>query len=32
VIRQADYVACHKQSYVTNYDMLDNLKPGGIFV
>jgi len=32
VIRQADYVACHKQSYVTNYDLLNNLKPGGIFV
>ncbi|HRD17569.1 MAG TPA: pyruvate:ferredoxin (flavodoxin) oxidoreductase [Candidatus Marinimicrobia bacterium] len=31
-INLADYVACHKQSYVNNYDMLVNLKPGGIFV
>lgn len=31
-IKYADYVACHKQSYVYNYDLLENIKPGGTFV
>lgn len=31
-INHADYVACHKQSYVYQYDLLENIKPGGIFV
>lgn len=31
-ISQADYIGCHKQSYVNNYDMLVNLKPNGIFI
>ncbi len=31
-INHADYIACHKQSYVYNYDLLENIKPGGIFV
>jgi len=31
-ITSADYVACHKTSYIDKYDMLDSLKEGGIFV
>lgn len=32
LVTHADYVACHNQSYVNKYDLLKNLKPGGIFV
>ena len=32
LIEEADYVACHKQSYVYQYDVLDGLKKGGTFV
>lgn len=33
LIEEADYVACHKDSYVQRaYPMLDTLKDGGIFV
>ncbi len=32
LINQADYVACHSQAYLTQYDMLSDLKPGGIFL
>ncbi len=32
LITDADYVACHKQSYVTKYDLLKGLKKGGVFV
>ena len=28
----ADFVACHKQSYITAYDMVHELKPGGTFL
>ncbi len=31
-IDQADYVACHKTSYVNQYDVLEGLKPGGTFL
>ena len=31
-IDQADLVACHNSSYITRYDMLDGIKPGGIFL
>lgn len=31
-IVQADYIGCNKATYVQQYDMLDRLKPGGIFV
>ena len=31
-IRAADYVACHKPSYVTQYDMTKDLKDNGTFV
>ncbi|MBR4742395.1 MAG: 2-oxoacid:acceptor oxidoreductase family protein, partial [Desulfovibrio sp.] len=32
LITQADYIACHKSSYVTMYDILDGIKTGGTFV
>ncbi len=32
LIDEADYVACHKQSYVYQYELLEGLKKGGIFV
>ncbi len=32
LITQADYVACHKSAYVTQYDVLAGIKEGGIFV
>lgn len=32
LIDEADYVACHNQSYVNTYDMIKDLKQGGIFV
>ena len=32
LITQADYIACHKASYVHMYDVLDGIKDGGIFV
>ncbi len=32
LINQADYVACHNQSYRRQYDMLKDLKKGGTFL
>lgn len=32
LIDEADYIACHKQSYVNQYDLLKGLKKGGTFV
>ncbi len=32
LIDEADYIACHNQSYVHQYDLLDGLKDGGTFV
>ncbi|SBV98305.1 Pyruvate-flavodoxin oxidoreductase [uncultured delta proteobacterium] len=32
LITQADYIACHKSAYVTQYDVLDAIKDGGTFV
>lgn len=32
LIDMADFVACHNPSYVTRYDMLSSLKPGGVFL
>ncbi|MDE6561932.1 MAG: pyruvate:ferredoxin (flavodoxin) oxidoreductase [Muribaculaceae bacterium] len=31
-IMGADYVGCHKTSYVNRFDMLDRIREGGIFV
>ncbi|MDR1243025.1 MAG: pyruvate:ferredoxin (flavodoxin) oxidoreductase [Deltaproteobacteria bacterium] len=32
LIRHADYVACHKPQYVTQYDILEGIREGGTFV
>ncbi len=32
LVSHADYVACHNQSYVNKYDLLQSSKPGGVFV
>ena len=32
LIDEADYIACHNQSYVNEYDLLKGLKKGGVFV
>ena len=32
LVYSAEYVACHNQAYLEQYDMLKDLKPGGIFV
>jgi len=31
-INKADFVACHNQSYLTKYDMVQDVKPGGTFL
>lgn len=32
LVNKADFIACHKESYVYNYDMLTPLKKGGSFL
>lgn len=32
LINQADFIACHNQTYVTKYDLLDGIKDGGKFL
>ncbi|MDR2736833.1 MAG: pyruvate:ferredoxin (flavodoxin) oxidoreductase, partial [Gracilibacteraceae bacterium] len=32
LVNSANYVGCHNQSYVTKYNLIKALKPGGIFV
>jgi pyruvate-ferredoxin/flavodoxin oxidoreductase len=32
LIQHADFVACHKQSYINQYDMVSDVKPGGTFL
>ncbi|PSJ31651.1 pyruvate-flavodoxin oxidoreductase [Peptostreptococcus russellii] len=32
LLDEADYIACHKQSYVYQYDTIKGLRKGGIFV
>ncbi len=32
LIHEADYIACHNQSYIGHYDVLEGLKKEGIFV
>ena len=32
LIDEADYIACHNQSYVGKYDLIEGLKKGGTFV
>ena len=31
-VTMADFVACHKQSYMHNYDIVSEVKPGGTFL
>jgi len=31
-IKRGDFVACHNQSYIRQYDMVQEVKPGGIFL
>ncbi len=32
LISKADFVACHKASYIRQYDMVSDVKPGGVFL
>jgi len=32
LINKADFVACHNQSYISKYDMVSDIKPGGTFL
>ena len=32
LINQADFVACHNESYITKYNMVQDIKPGGTFL
>ena len=32
LINQADFVACHNESYISKYDMVSDIKPGGTFL
>ena len=32
LINKADFVACHKSSYIRKYDMVSDVKPGGVFL
>ncbi len=31
-VKQADFVACHNQSYINQYDIVEELVPGGTFL
>ncbi|MBR5468563.1 MAG: pyruvate:ferredoxin (flavodoxin) oxidoreductase [Firmicutes bacterium] len=31
-VKQADFVACHNQSYITQYDIIDEIVEGGTFL
>ena len=31
-VTMADFVACHKQSYIKTFDIVSEIKPGGIFL
>ncbi len=31
-VTKADFVACHNQAYLTKYDMVGDIKPGGVFL
>ena len=32
LVKNADFIACHNQSYLDKYDMIHELKPGGTFL
>ena len=31
-VKHADFVACHNQSYISQYDIVQEIKPGGVFL
>ena len=31
-VKQADFVACHNSAYLTKYEMVEDVKPGGYFL
>ena len=31
-VKQADFVACHNSAYLKNYEMVEDVKPGGFFL
>ncbi len=31
-VKRADFVACHNESYIDQYDMVQEVKPGGVFL
>ena len=31
-VKQADFIACHNQSYISQYDIVEELVPGGTFL
>ena len=31
-VKQADFVACHNSAYLTKYEMVQDVKPGGAFL
>ncbi len=32
LVREADFIACHNESYLDKYDIISELKPGGTFL
>lgn len=32
LVKNADFVACHNQSYISRYDIVNELKPNGVFL
>ena len=32
LVKQADFVACHNQSYISKYDIVNEIKEGGVFL
>ena len=32
LVHRADFIACHNQTYLQKYDIIDELKPGGTFL
>ncbi|MGI6204507.1 MAG: pyruvate:ferredoxin (flavodoxin) oxidoreductase [Anaerovoracaceae bacterium] len=32
VVKEADFVACHNQTYLKQYDIVEEIKPGGTFL
>jgi pyruvate-ferredoxin/flavodoxin oxidoreductase len=32
LVRNADFIACHNQAFIGRYDILEGIKPGGVFL